>query len=112
MNQQLKAKLDALCKEQAIKHSTSEKFINLCISVSILVQKLAVINMFSESKTINVSEAISATTQDTSTIILVGAALAGLEDAMKVQSIYIEVNTLVIPLLQVAYSEAPSKSAH
>lgn len=116
MNPQLKERLDDVCKKQAIKHSVSEKFVNMAICCSILAAKLGVIRTFCTSKTIDVDESVTSMSQEISSILLAGAAACGFveESVEKAQMIYVEVNNLVVPLLQVTYttpinsSEKPS----
>lgn len=112
MNPAVKKALDKAVADIATKTSTSEKFVNLCVNMSIICSKLGVISMFAKSDTINVQQAVdSITGDDVTSAILVAAALAGIEDAQKVKTIYEMVANAVGPILQTAYTETPSKLA-
>lgn len=112
MNQTLKEELDKLTTKLAAKHSCSEKFINICIQVQLVVAKIGVIKMFSRSTTIDLEESATLINGDISNVVIIAASLAGIEDTAKVMAIYSEINAAVNPLVMATYQAMPSKEAH
>lgn len=109
MNPLLKENLDKLCLELAQKHAVSEKLVNICIQVNIVVSKLGVIHTFAKSPHINVQQSIELLNDDVSNIVAIAGSLAGIEDATKLMAVYQETNQRVMPLLQTIYASAANE---
>lgn len=108
MNQTLKEELDKLTTRLATKHACSEKFINICIQVQLVVAKIGIIKTFSKSNAIDLEESVRIINGDVSNIIIIAASLTGIEDTAKVMAIYSEVNAAVNPLVTATYTPMPS----
>src|SRR3981189_3374833 len=111
MNPNLKVELDKLTKRLAIEHKTSETFINVLISASMLNSKLAILAGLCSSKHINVKESCEHMSQELINLAMVSGAMAGLtgpEGAAKISAIYSTIDKELQPLLGVVYRPAPS----
>lgn len=106
MNPTLQAELDKLTVKLAGQYSTSEKLVNICIQVALLVTKLGVFGTFATSKHINVAESVQLMSVEVGNIVLVAGALAGMEDAEKLMKLYQEVAAEVARLSQNLYTQA------
>lgn len=110
MNETLQKELDKLCAQLAATHNTTEKFINLCIQVNLIITKLGVVATFARSTHIDVKESVDTIGREMSNIVLVGAALAGFkqDETDTIMRIYQDVNVRVHPLVTAYYQQAPS----
>lgn len=110
MNQTLQEELDKLTNKVALSYSTSEKLVNICIQVSLLVTKLGVFATFASSKHINVQESVQLMSAEVGNIVIVAGALAGMEDAEKLMKMYQEIAVEVNKLSTALYTQAPSNA--
>lgn len=106
----MQAELDKICKELAAKHNTSEKLVNLFIQTNLIIAKLGVIAVFATSKHIDVKESIGTLNTEVTNLAIVGGALANIEDAALLMSLYSDVNARITPLLTTYYTPAANRA--
>lgn len=109
MNPQLKEALDKICKEIAVKYSTSEKLVNIFIQIQIAKAKIQTISTFATSKHIDIPDACQKLLGDVVNIAIVAGALAGIEDTKKLMDIYSDTDAKVQPTLQINYMQGPTE---
>lgn len=112
MNPNLKVELDKLTRRLAIEHKTSETFINVLISTSMLNSKLAILASMCRSNHINVKESCEHMASEVMNLAFVSGAMAGFsgpEGAAKIAAMYTALDKELQPLLGVVYRPAPSR---